>query len=442
MIDVEICPLTKLSKSQANKRVSNLLDSVSEVVSDEIQEQINEVRNYSDVYNIKEVQQIFSLLRATLGTYEVEIFELWYFACLESTLEVLKLKSHLEMWLDNPALDKALRPCFQKALRQWNMFLNNSEPCDNLDKGIVICETVGDDKSNEGRNIKNRYSDILNVNIGFAGKLDDIDTVYNELSGKFPWAENIIEIICGQLAITKYDNNNNGFTKLPSLLLQGNPGCGKTYLLTEITKLIELPFALIPCGGSADSGGLLPVARGWATSRACGPVQTILACKKANPVIILDELEKSSVNGNNKTGSLPSALLSMMTGDGIYYDSCLQANVNLSAISFVGTANSLDGLPEALVDRFMTLTMSTPKEEHFNAIIENIVESENKKLKLYSKKLPNLEDWELDTLRSMMDEPHFSIRKLEKTYRLIMGKKMFQPETRENDDLSRILSFM
>jgi ATP-dependent Lon protease len=355
-------------------------------------------------------------------------------------LEILKLKSHLEMWVSNPAINKDDSKKFQIALRSWNNFLSSGDN-ETVYNGMIICEAVGDDKSNEGRNIKNRYSDIINVSLGYAGDLKNIDSIYHDLASKFPWADNIIQIICGQLAMLKYDQDND-FIKLPSILLEGSPGCGKTYLLTEIASMLGLPFSLVPCGGSADSGGLLPVARGWATSRACGPIQTILQYKKANPVVILDELEKSSVSNNNKNGSLPSALLSMMTGDGLYYDSCLQSNVDLSAVSFVGTANTTQGLPEALIDRFLVLSMGTPKKKHFNVIINNIIEAENNRLRLYTKKLPELENWELDTLQDMMEDPNFSIRKIEKTYRLIMGKKMFKPIQKNDHELNKLLPFL
>ena len=43
-----------------------------------------------------------------------------------------------------------------------------------------------------------------------------------------------------------------------------------------------------------NSGRLLPVARGWSTSRASGPVTTMLAHKVANPIIVMDELDKAA----------------------------------------------------------------------------------------------------------------------------------------------------
>ncbi len=85
--------------------------------------------------------------------------------------------------------------------------------------------------------------------------------------------------------------------------------------------------------------------------RASIPLQAILQEGVANVVVGVDEIEKASLDRRN--GSLSDTLLPFLERESSksIFDSYIETNVNLSAVSFLVTANSMDGVPGPLRDR-------------------------------------------------------------------------------------------
>ncbi len=321
---------------------------------------------------------------------------LWYLSCCEYKdvsevfiKELLRAKSIMRLY-NSDVISK-----IDEALDSWSVdfdrteFINNvSEQISNEDTvqqnilrgldshpGVVVVDTIGDIDSREGKDLKRRYEHIIKKKLPYKGDGEKIAEIHQKLIQKYPWAENVVDFICGQLALMKCVEERRNFLIMPPFLLEGNPGGGKTRFLKDLCELISLPVTLIACGGTADSGGILPVARGWATARVSGPVQAISEGKCANPVIILDEIDKASrPNNSGQNGSVTGALLSMIGGgQECFYDNCLMADVNLSGVGFTGTANDRSTIPEALKDRFMILKMPDPKPEDFDVIFKQVL---------------------------------------------------------------------
>ncbi|EPX78049.1 AAA family ATPase [Salipiger mucosus] len=288
-------------------------------------------------------------------------------------------------------------------------------------EGRVVCAAIGDAGSRDGQELERRYRSVLGKSLPMKGILGDVHDMHQALVERFPWARNVVDTVCGQLSLIARGHRDDSHVILPPILIVGAPGSGKTRILHDICELLSLPYCLVPCGGTTDSGGLLPVARGWATNRACGPVQAMLEKKCANPGVILDEIDKASVESKN--GSVCGALLSMMNGDGTYYDACLMNNVDLGAVSFLATANSLERIPEALKDRFMVIEMANPDSSHFDKIFEGIAETEARRLGISVADLPELDELEKDELKSILDFPGASIRMVERAFRTLCGDK-------------------
>lgn len=368
--------------------------------------------------NHKFLSKISRFMMEDFDISEYDLIFTWYSACYKNNTSIIKLLSFMT---DNN-YDKDVMKTWSQIIEDdpiSSLFFNDDEKPRR--EGVIVCHEIGDLKGNEGRSLKSRYEDIIGNPLEFKGKKKAIEDVYNTFLDRFPWAKNTLDVIFGQLYLNNFDNR----FKLPNILVYGAPGCGKTKLLSELVETFEMTYGLYPCGGSNDSSGLLPVARGWSTSRACGPVQLMLQDKCCNPVLILDEIEKAQQTSAKNT-TLSSALLSMMSGNGVYYDTCLQANVDLSYVSFTATANNLSGLPEPLLDRFFVVEMASPTVNNFDSIMDGIIASESKRLGVRDSDLPVLEDWEVDTLKIFLEGSKPSIRSLEKSYRLIIGAKIMK----------------
>lgn len=187
----------------------------------------------------------------------------------------------------------------------------------------------------------------------------------HELQQAWPHAHDVISQIFR-------DIKTGAALRLPTILLVGAPGSGKTSLLTEIVRVLSMPSIVYPCATVSDSSfGGTPAH--WSSRRASTPLDLIRQSKVANPAVILDELEKTGSSNHN--GSLTFSLLPMLEAhtSKSYYEVGLEMNSDLSAVSFLATANSLD-IPAPLKDRFRVLIMPDARPEHVQVLSRRMLQ--------------------------------------------------------------------
>jgi hypothetical protein len=197
-----------------------------------------------------------------------------------------------------------------------------------------------------------------------------LDRCEEELVGEFPWLEAVIRAICSDLhALVQFGNHN---FRLRPLLLVGPAGSGKTRLATRIAQCFNVPYRLLPVGGSSDNRALAGTARAWSSATPSLVLHTIADHFRGNPVIILDELDKVAESRHN--GRIWDTLLAMteQVTSSQWYDECLEVDCDLSAVSFVGTANSLAPIPAALLSRFSLHYCPNPSVEHLPTLLREI----------------------------------------------------------------------
>ncbi|MFD0915414.1 AAA family ATPase [Pseudahrensia aquimaris] len=160
--------------------------------------------------------------------------------------------------------------------------------------------------------------------------------------------------------------------KLPPVLLVGQPGCGKTTLLEELVKAVDVPSITIDAAGTADAH-MFGTDNRWGNSSAGVHLNVIMEHQIANPVIILDELEK--LGGSLKNGDPRTKLLGFLEPRraSSLFDSFLAAPLNVSALSWVFTANRLRDVPTPLQNRLEIIRCPSPKPEHLEALAPQLL---------------------------------------------------------------------
>src|SRR3546814_11893923 len=93
-------------------------------------------------------------------------------------------------------------------------------------------------------------------------------------------------------------------------LVVGPPGCGKTRLARRIGQLTGTGSNLLSVGGSSDNRMLQGTARGWSTAEPSFPLLAIMRSEIANPLLIVDEIDKAVATSHN--GSVANTLLGML----------------------------------------------------------------------------------------------------------------------------------
>lgn len=158
-----------------------------------------------------------------------------------------------------------------------------------------------------------------------------------------------------------------------SVLLVGDPGSGKTSFARELGERLGLPTMVYSCAGASD-GAFGGTSAQWTNSRPSTPMQHVGRSQVANPLILLDEVDKIGDGRNN--GNLSDTLLTFLepVSSRVVYDLALEVPVDLSAVSYIATANELSDVPAALRDRFKIVRIPSPGFEHIGVLSQRIID--------------------------------------------------------------------
>jgi ATP-dependent Lon protease len=189
--------------------------------------------------------------------------------------------------------------------------------------------------------------------------------VRNKLLSEFPYAADVIDFALADLV-------GRTTVRLRPLLIVGDPGGGKSRFARRLGE--ELGVSVWRTDASQCDGAVFAgTSRRWHSAEPCHPFLAVVQGKIANPLVLIDELDKAA--SRSDYGRLWDALLGFleMETNTRYPDPALQTNLDLSQVSYVATANRLDPLPSPIRDRFRMVTFPKPAAEDLDALLPAVL---------------------------------------------------------------------
>ena len=171
------------------------------------------------------------------------------------------------------------------------------------------------------------------------------------------------------------------------LCLVGPPGTGKTSIARSIAKATNKKYIRLSLGGVRDESEIRGHRKTYVGAMPGRIVEALKKVKVRNPLMLLDEIDKT---GKDQRGDTASALLEVLDPEQNehFTDHYLEVALNLSDVLFVATANDLSTIPRPLFDRMEIIEINTyTQNEKLHIAKEHLIEKQMKANGIKAKQL-------------------------------------------------------
>lgn len=181
-----------------------------------------------------------------------------------------------------------------------------------------------------------------------------------------PWMASAIDVIAEQGEMSVWEGRP--WLSFRPMLLVGGHGTGKSHFARRLGELSGCGNAVLSFAGVNSDVELAGNPRGVRHPQPCFPACVLQGVGAANPVVVIDEVDKVRTGD---MGDPVATLLGMLKRSSAarYFDGCLAAEIDISHVNWVFTANSTARLPAQLLSRLRVIEVPAPAAEHAEVLL-------------------------------------------------------------------------
>ena len=159
--------------------------------------------------------------------------------------------------------------------------------------------------------------------------------------------------------------------QMQPLLLLGPAGVGKTAFAQAFANILSVYFRRLDVGTMSTASVLVGLSLGWGSGHIGEVLKTITSSPTANPLIMLDEIDKMA---GHYMAPMEPVMLSLLEKESSasFIDEALLLRINCKHILWIGTANDIEKLSEPMRSRFNIVNVQSPSKEHVPNVLRSI----------------------------------------------------------------------
>ncbi len=268
-----------------------------------------------------------------------------------------------------------------------------------------------------------RFESLVGKQLALAGVADP-DRIERRLRWAAPWLDQVIDVLKRRVEATLL---GWGGVSFPPMLLVGPPGAGKSWFAQKIGEALGLPTLVISAAGSMDNMALKGTARGWNSARPGLPIEFIAQHQVANPLIVVDEIDK--VSEAQRNGNMLDTLHQLTEPENArqWVDEFLLGRCDLSRVSWVATANATTKIPASLLSRFQVIRVEGPDLSHRSAMLHSVLKEVSSELDSRVELNQIISDAEWQILMQHAKTPRMARRMITELMGISLRQKRLRP---------------
>lgn len=198
----------------------------------------------------------------------------------------------------------------------------------------------------------------------------DYEAILSGWRLSFPNAESILDLLQECCALAAIDDK---VLRMPPIVIEGRPGCGKTFMAEEIGRVFGGEFRRVSMAGmemGSELGGSDP---SWSTTRVGKVLEALVYGGYANPVFLLDEIDKAVGDPRFDPFAALHDLMEPASARRFRDRSFDRVALNAGNIIWIATANDADRIPAAIGSRLTRVSVEMPSASQVPAIVSSVM---------------------------------------------------------------------